>query len=83
MLSIFFFVFGCGKDNDKKTELSNKSAETGGKEIVKTDTETPKKQKKEIPEIKFTFVELGSVKCIPGKMMQPIMEEIEEEYELF
>jgi thioredoxin 1 len=30
--------------------------------------------------IKVTFVELGSVKCIPCKMMQPIMDEIEKEY---
>ena len=27
-----------------------------------------------------TFVEIGSVKCIPCKKMQPIMKEIEEEY---
>jgi thioredoxin 1 len=27
-----------------------------------------------------TFIELGSVKCIPCKMMQPIMDEIEKEY---
>ncbi|HBE00976.1 MAG: hypothetical protein A2096_17060 [Spirochaetes bacterium GWF1_41_5] len=27
-----------------------------------------------------TFVELGSVNCIPCKMMQPIMKEIEEQY---
>lgn len=31
-------------------------------------------------EIKVTFVELGSVKCIPCKQMQPIMKEIGEEY---
>jgi len=31
-------------------------------------------------EIKVTFIELGSVKCIPCKMMQPVIEEIEEEY---
>jgi len=31
-------------------------------------------------EIKVTFVELGSVGCIPCDKMQPIMEEIEEEY---
>ena len=30
--------------------------------------------------IKVTFIELGSVNCIPCKMMQPIMEEIEQEY---
>jgi len=27
-----------------------------------------------------TFIELGSVKCIPCKMMQPIMENIEKNY---
>jgi thioredoxin 1 len=27
-----------------------------------------------------TFVEIGSVKCIPCKMMQPIMDEIKKEY---
>ncbi|MBU1078216.1 MAG: thioredoxin family protein [Spirochaetes bacterium] len=31
-------------------------------------------------EIKVTFIELGSVKCIPCKKMQPIIKEIEEEY---
>jgi len=29
---------------------------------------------------KVTFIELGSLNCIPCKMMQPIMKEIEEEY---
>ncbi|MEN8222178.1 MAG: thioredoxin family protein [Acidobacteriota bacterium] len=33
------------------------------------------------PDIKVTFVELGSVRCIPCKKMQPIMDEIEKEYE--
>jgi len=27
-----------------------------------------------------TFIELGSVKCIPCKMMQPVMDAIEKEY---
>lgn len=27
-----------------------------------------------------TFIELGSVKCIPCKMMQPVMENIEKNY---
>jgi len=40
----------------------------------KADSETEKVK------IKVTFIELGSVKCIPCKMMQPIMKEIEEEY---
>ncbi len=29
---------------------------------------------------KVTFVELGSVKCIPCKQMQPVMKSIEEKY---
>jgi thioredoxin 1 len=29
---------------------------------------------------KVTFIELGSVKCIPCKMMQPVMKKIEETY---
>lgn len=31
--------------------------------------------------IKVTFVEIGSVNCIPCKAMQPIMKAVEEEYE--
>lgn len=27
-----------------------------------------------------TFIELGSVKCIPCKMMQPVMQEIEKDF---
>jgi len=39
------------------------------------------KRAREIPGgILVTFVELGSVNCIPCKMMQPVMEEIEKEY---
>jgi thioredoxin 1 len=29
---------------------------------------------------KVTFIELGSVRCIPCKMMQPIMKSIEQKY---
>ena len=31
-------------------------------------------------QILATFVELGSVNCVPCKMMQPVMKEIEQEY---
>jgi len=49
-------------------KVSNNPEATLTQESVKTD------------EIKVTFVELGSVRCIPCKQMQPIMKEIEEEY---
>ena len=51
--------------NDKTGKTENK--ETGKNEIINQN-------------IKVTFVELGSVKCIPCKMMKPIMEDIEKEY---
>ncbi len=44
--------------------------------------ETPKKTEKTDAQIKpeITFVELGSVSCIPCKKMQPVMEAIEKKY---
>ncbi len=45
------------------------------------DTERKTNEKvKEQSNYLVTFVELGSVKCIPCKKMQPIMEAIEKEY---
>jgi thioredoxin 1 len=37
-------------------------------------------QKNETTKYKVTFVELGSVKCIPCQKMQPIMKSVEEKY---
>ncbi len=39
-----------------------------------------KKVVKPKSKIKVTFIELGSVRCVPCRMMQPIMEEIKKEY---
>jgi thioredoxin 1 len=46
------------------------------------DKDKAYKKKSAMPQVKkkVTFVELGSVKCIPCKMMQPIMKYIEKEY---
>ncbi len=43
-------------------------------------TDKPETATEEKPSYKVTFIELGSVRCIPCKMMQPIMKDIEEEY---
>ena len=52
--------------------------------ICSSDADTSKADKEQTatPAVKkkVTFVELGSVKCIPCKMMQPIMQDIEKEY---
>jgi len=56
-----------------KSMFNNNSSET--KEIDQTD------QISSNNEIKATFVELGSKGCIPCDKMQPILEEIEKEYQ--
>lgn len=44
------------------------------------DSKTTKQEENKAGSIKVTFIELGSVRCIPCKKMQPIMEEIKKEY---
>lgn len=69
---IIFILFGCSKNeaNAKTDSLQNSE---GINETQNTIYENA-------PGIKVTFIELGSVNCIPCKMMQPIIQEIEEEY---
>ena len=43
-------------------------------------TKPATEQKKAVAKYKVTFIELGSVRCIPCKQMQPIMKSIEEKY---
>jgi thioredoxin 1 len=65
-LILLAVVFGFKKVSNNTESTLNESALT--QESVKTD------------DIKATFVELGSVGCIPCDKMQPIMKEIAEEY---
>jgi len=53
--------------------FNNPSGET--KDMSQAD------QRKPASEVKVTFVELGSKGCIPCDKMQPILEEIEKEYQ--
>lgn len=41
---------------------------------------TKDKSNKNKPKPLVTFVELGSVNCVPCKMMKPVMAEVEKEY---
>ncbi len=65
-------------DEAQKT-INNKQQQTAD-ENSNISEEAQKSGIQEQAGIKVTFVELGSVNCIPCKMMQPIMKEIEEEY---
>ena len=68
------FLFGCGNnDAQTKTEspkLNAKATQNDSTKIDSTNASTPK----------VTFVELGSVSCIPCKMMQPVMKAVEEDF---
>jgi thioredoxin 1 len=43
-------------------------------------TKSATEQKKQTAKYKVTFIELGSVRCVPCRQMQPIMKFIEEKY---
>ena len=50
--------------------------------IANSNAQTKKSrvENKKITKPKVTFIELGSVNCIPCKMMQPVMKNIEKKY---
>ena len=66
LAGLLSFTFACsGQDDDStKVEVNQKLNND------KSDTLKPR----------ITFVELGSVNCIPCKKMQPVMKAIEEKY---
>ena len=67
MISLLTFAFACsGQDTDTTKVDVNQKLNTD-----KSDTLKPM----------ITFVELGSVKCIPCRKMQPVMKAIEDKYD--
>jgi thioredoxin 1 len=58
------------------TAFSQKKSKKSKQNTIKIDTVAV--VKKAVP--KVTFIELGSVTCIPCKKMQPIMKNIEQKY---
>ena len=50
------------------------------KEAESKVTKQPQRECKPEDEVKVTFIELGSVNCIPCKKMQPVMKAVEEKY---
>lgn len=56
--------------------LINNAQNVSKQNKLKPDTQ----QKKAVTKFKVTFIELGSVRCIPCKQMQPVMKSIEEKY---
>ena len=78
-LLMLVLLAGCGNSEENKNSEVNTSSDLKNESIDKNNSFEEKTGKKE-SDIKVTFIELGSVNCIPCRMMQPIMKEIEEEY---
>jgi thioredoxin 1 len=79
ILSVLFAVQCASKQQSEgKDQLQKNTSQT------KTDVEKSTIVSEEKPNIdkgvKVTFIELGSVNCIPCRMMQPVMKEIREKY---
>jgi len=75
LLALLFVIVGCsGKKDETAWNENNQSNKSEISEVTEPDKSA------EASDYKVTFVELGSVNCVPCKMMQPIMKEIEEEY---
>ncbi|MGA2588039.1 MAG: thioredoxin family protein [Candidatus Aminicenantales bacterium] len=70
-----FWIGACRSESAQKTPAPA-SKETAAKGIVLVTDEI----RLEFSKHKITFIELGSVNCIPCRQMQPIMKEIAAQY---
>lgn len=80
LLSLWLlFSFSCGKNEAQTRQASPKQhVKAVQNESVKNDS--PQTNSTKIATPKVTFIELGSVNCIPCRMMQPVMNAVEEDY---
>ncbi len=74
-IAILFSLSAC---NESSSEGKPRKADPQRGDLHDGKDTESKSSAKEKP--KVIFVELGSVNCIPCRMMQPIMEEIKNEY---
>ena len=75
VFSVFLVINAACSGQAKDASKSKTETQT-----VSSDSAKPSMASTRSDSILVTFIELGSVNCIPCKMMQPIMEEIEKEY---
>lgn len=68
---------GCGSKIESESNTSSPKKRKTATEEPKDLSERPQNNK---TKYKVTFIELGSVNCIPCKKMQPVMREIEQKY---
>ncbi|UCG27953.1 MAG: thioredoxin family protein [Bacteroidales bacterium] len=80
LLLVVIMFFGCnsgaGDTSEKVTSLSFANNE----DAKPVEDQNPDQPEKDTGRYKVTFIELGSVRCIPCQQMQPVMKSIEENY---
>lgn len=73
--SLAFWSGACRSESAQKTPSPSSQGTAAKGTILVTD-----EIKLDFSKYKITFIELGSVNCIPCRQMQPIMKEIAAEY---
>ena len=73
------FLFGCGR-NDAQTKKDSPNPDTKAAQTASMKPDSTQADSTKASTPKVTFIELGSVNCIPCKMMQPIIKAVEEDY---
>ncbi len=74
-------IFGCSDQQSHQNAVADEgsSLKAPPVEMASQDTSSPTSQSAASnPEV--TFIELGSVNCIPCRMMQPVMKAVEQKY---
>ena len=77
LMSLLFVIAGCAGEHKEP----QKAGQSSPKVVQAIPKGTDASAVKPAQGIKVTFIELGSVGCIPCDMMRPILDEIEKEYE--
>lgn len=75
LIAFLILQIGCSAQKTEETSVAKTE-----KQAATSDTSSNLQEKKEADDPLVTFIELGSVKCIPCRMMQPIMDEVEKEF---
>jgi len=80
LFSLAGSIFGCGEANTPMNSSRERDHSSAPKGNVDDVYALNKEKRKEAVEPRAVFIELGSVNCIPCRMMQPVMRQIEEKY---
>lgn len=70
-------ILGCGGEKESSTSTGQNETSAA---VASENQSAADNTNEKTTGLKVTFVELGSVNCIPCRMMKPVMEKIEQQY---